>query len=247
MLIRSTLCFCVTCAWNYLSISRFLWFYFWCLHILSFFFSVFSQFFFKLSFQYSSLHRQAWDTSKTKSTRSGRWGKSPLVFLPLTQISSLSLSLSLSRIAPLARLWPLEDPLRRRKVAAAWMEDRAQIRRRWRGLSACWHCGVSVVKKKRCYLQSIFHSSFLVFFGLNRHNLCLDRFGAAWPGEDKPLHGEVSYEKWHLRFENFTYTYLNTHLRLVWACGKRRRARSRWRCPPQDWPSSAPLSLTTIK
>jgi hypothetical protein len=23
------------------------------------------------------------------------------------------------------------------------------------------------------------------------HNVCLDRFGAPWPGEDKPLHGEV--------------------------------------------------------
>jgi hypothetical protein len=30
------------------------------------------------------------------------------------------------------------------------------------------------------------------------HNLCLDRFGAPWPGENKPLHGEAGSVVWSL-------------------------------------------------
>lgn len=30
------------------------------------------------------------------------------------------------------------------------------------------------------------------------HNLCLDRFGAPWPGEDRPLHGEAGVVPWSL-------------------------------------------------
>jgi hypothetical protein len=30
------------------------------------------------------------------------------------------------------------------------------------------------------------------------HNLCLDRFGPPWPGEDKPVHGEAGVVRWTL-------------------------------------------------
>lgn len=32
------------------------------------------------------------------------------------------------------------------------------------------------------------------------HNLCLHRFGAPWPGEPVPLHGEVAVVRWDLRY-----------------------------------------------
>ena len=38
------------------------------------------------------------------------------------------------------------------------------------------------------------------------HNLCVDRFGAPWPGEDKPLHGEVQF----LNLPSFTERYLSS-------------------------------------
>ncbi len=30
-------------------------------------------------------------------------------------------------------------------------------------------------------------------------NLCLDRFGPAWPGEDRPLHGEAGVSRWRMQ------------------------------------------------
>eukprot|EP00048_Salpingoeca_helianthica_P014844 m.223834 g.223834 ORF g.223834 m.223834 type:complete len:329 (-) comp16337_c0_seq1:122-1108(-) len=30
------------------------------------------------------------------------------------------------------------------------------------------------------------------------HNVCLDRFGAPWPGEDRPFHGEAGVSRWTL-------------------------------------------------
>ncbi len=32
--------------------------------------------------------------------------------------------------------------------------------------------------------------------GICGHNLCIDRFGGPWPGEDKPVHGEAGVLRW---------------------------------------------------
>ncbi|HYE03936.1 MAG TPA: hypothetical protein VEL07_00335 [Planctomycetota bacterium] len=34
--------------------------------------------------------------------------------------------------------------------------------------------------------------------GICGHNLCIDRFGGPWPGEDRPVHGEAGVRRWSL-------------------------------------------------
>eukprot|EP01102_Stenamoeba_stenopodia_P014270 TRINITY_DN4716_c0_g1_i1.p1 TRINITY_DN4716_c0_g1~~TRINITY_DN4716_c0_g1_i1.p1 ORF type:complete len:333 (+),score=37.98 TRINITY_DN4716_c0_g1_i1:54-1052(+) len=48
--------------------------------------------------------------------------------------------------------------------------------------------------------------------GIVGHNLCIDRFGAPWPGETRPLHGEAGVVQWDYQIENNNRVVFTTQL-----------------------------------